>query len=122
MDIEGAVKLKKYRSTLERKVASGLGKTWNYEQEKYPYIIEKVYTPDFTKGDIIIEVKGFFRGSDPQKYAAIAKELKRQGKRYIFVWSNPHKPVRKGAKMTNAMWCEKHGIEWMTIDNLWRLK
>ena len=50
----------RYRSKLEGKVAKLLPKDWEYEATKVPYTMHRNYTPDFTKGDVYIEVKGYF--------------------------------------------------------------
>ena len=113
---------RKYRSTFEADVANALPKEFIYEQERFPYVVERAYVPDFCKEDLWIEVKGFFRAGDVAKYKAIRKDY--PDKRLIFVFSNPKKKVRKGAKMTMAQWAEKNGWEWTTLkdieNNLWR--
>tara|TARA_R110000803_G_scaffold167074_1_gene230360 strand:+ start:345 stop:716 length:372 start_codon:yes stop_codon:yes gene_type:complete len=115
--------LPKYRSKLEARVAGGLA-DWGYESEKMKYTIHRTYNPDFIKGNIYIEVKGFFRSGDTQKYKAIHEQMLKEGKILVFVWSKPHQKLRKGSKLTNAGWCEKHGIKWFCQDsmkalNLW---
>ena len=108
----------KYRSGLEERVAALLDEDdWDYEPIRVPYTMEKKYIPDFVNraGDWI-EVKGRLdqRSNDVQKYIALRKCYPEQ--RIIFVWSHPNNKTRKGAKMTNAQWCEKHGFEWTTPD------
>ena len=107
-----------YRSELEQVVAGLLDEDeWEYEPIRVPYIIEKKYIPDFVnKAGDWIEVKGRLdpRSNDVQKYIALRKSYPDQ--RIIFVWSHPYQKVRKGAKMTNAEWCEKYGFEWTTPD------
>tara|TARA_R110000751_G_C13793192_1_gene482473 strand:- start:8950 stop:9321 length:372 start_codon:yes stop_codon:yes gene_type:complete len=115
--------LPKYRSKLEARVAGGLA-DWGYESEKMKYTIHRTYNPDFIKGNIYIEVKGFFRSGDTQKYKAIHEQMLKEGKILVFVWSKPHQKLRRGSKLTNAGWCEKHGIKWFCQDsmkalNLW---
>jgi len=109
--------LPKYRSKLEARVAIGLA-DWGYESEKMKYTIHRTYNPDFIKGNIYIEVKGFFRSGDTQKYKAINEQMLKEGKILAFVWSKPHQKLRKGSKLTNAGWCEKHGIKWFCQDSM----
>lgn len=108
----------KYRSKLEGKVGKLLGADWEYEGRKIPYVVNRHYTPDFHRGNEVIEVKGFFRPGDQMKYLAVRDTILDEGKRLIFVFPNPHKPVRKGAKLTHAGWCEKHGIEYCSVAEL----
>jgi hypothetical protein len=110
-------KLPKYRSKLEARVAVGLD-GWGYESEKMKYTIHRTYNPDFIKGNIYIEVKGFFRSGDTQKYKAIHLQMLKEGKILVFVWSKPHARLRKGSKLTNATWCDKHDIKWFASDQL----
>ena len=109
--------LPKYRSKLEARVALGLSE-WEYESEKMGYIIHKTYNPDFIKGNIFIEVKGFFRSGDTQKYKAIHNQMLKENKILVFVWSKPHQKLRKGSKLTNAGWCDKHDIKWFSQDDM----
>jgi len=111
----------KYRSKLEAEVAKGLN-GWEYESERLSYVIPKTYTPDFVKGNVYIEIKGFFRSGDTAKYKAIHKQLQAEGKTLVFVWSRPHQKLRKGSKLTNAGWCEKEGIKWFGSNQLKELK
>jgi hypothetical protein len=102
----------KYRSKLEKRVAASLGTSWEYESHSVDYIVEHTYTPDFTKGDIHIEVKGFWRPNDLKKYLSINKVLRSEGQELFFIFSNPSKPQRRGAKMTMGQWCDKHSIRY----------
>lgn len=104
------------RSKLEDQVASWiepLGAA--YEDTKVDYVVQKTYVPDFALEDgmVLVEVKGYFRPGDTQKYAAIATQIMdTDSKWYVFILQNPNKPVRKGAKMTMGEWCDKHSIIW----------
>ena len=110
--VKQGVSLKKYRSKLEARVARRLGKDWEYEPGGFKYLVPRTYYPDFVKGNIYVEVKGYFRAGDTQKYAAINREMKAQGKDFRFVLQSPDKKVRKGSKITMAEWCDKHNIQW----------
>lgn len=108
----------KYRSKLESKVGSLLGGDWEYEKRKVEYVLYKTYTPDFSRGDTVVEVKGFFRPGDQAKYLAIHEELANVNQTLIFIFSNPNKPVRRGAQLTHARWCERHGIEYYSVADI----
>jgi hypothetical protein len=108
-------KAPKYRSKLEALVASLLGPTWRYEPFKVAYVTHRNYTPDFvytTKNmHILVEVKGFFRVGDTQKYKAIRDALK-ENQELVFFLQSAKTKVRKGAKMNMGQWCEKESIKW----------
>lgn len=86
--------------------------------------MERKYKPDFVKGDTLIEVKGFFRTGDQAKYLAVKDQLEREdeGKELVFCFSNPDKKVRKGAKMSMADWCNRHGFRYFHINDIGRIK
>ena len=110
-----------YRSKLEERVRELLDDSWVYEPRSYDYTVYRKYTPDFvtheetTHHGIVekwIEVKGYFRPGDTAKYKAVRRC--HPDVTLVFCFSNPHKPVRKGAKLTMAQWAEKEGWEWTT--------
>jgi len=105
----------KFRSKLEAKVAPLLGVDWKYEKTRVKYKVAHTYTPDFTKDLLVVEVKGYFRPGDQRKYLAINEELQNECRELVFIFSNPNKPVRKGAKLTHGGWCEKHGIRYYSV-------
>lgn len=111
----------KYRSKLEERVAEWIEPMGaDYERFSLAYTIPKNYTPDFTVGfgeDCHVEVKGWFRSGDRQKYAAIAESLKGTGEILVFIFQNPGKPVSKGAKSTMGEWADKHGIPWFAAND-----
>jgi hypothetical protein len=109
---------KNYRSKLEGKVALLLGEDWDYEAHRVPYIISRKYVTDFSKDRLVLEVKGFFRPGDQAKYLAVRDAIEAERKELIFVFANPNKPVRKGAKLTHGKWCEKHDIRYCSVANL----
>lgn len=112
----------RYRSKLESKVHKLLGaKIWAYEPERVKYTQERSYTPDFVKGDILVEVKGFFRTGDQAKYLAIRDSLP-PWRELIFIFSNPRKPVRKNAKLTMEGWCNKCGFKCMGVNDIVKQK
>ena len=112
-----------YRSKLEERVGNILlGDGWEYEPYAKPYKVLRNYTPDFVlppeKGGqpIWIEVKGYFRPGDTAKYKAIRACY--PDITLVMCFSHPHKPVRKGAKLTMAQWAEKEGWVWTTPSGL----
>jgi G:T-mismatch repair DNA endonuclease (very short patch repair protein) len=110
----------RYRSGLEVRVAqwiTPLGAT--YESHQVDYVVPKKYTPDFVLEDrkVFVEVKGYFRSGDRQKYKAIAKMLESTEWWFVFILQNPTKKVSKGAKSTMADWCDKHNIKWFAADD-----
>lgn len=111
-----------FKSKLEQEVATRLGKGWGYETVQVEYTLEKVYLGDFTKDDVIVEVKGFFRPGDQAKYLAVRDSCVENGYTFVFILSHPDKPVRRKAKLTMAEWCEKHGIPWYSLDQIKELK
>ena len=119
----------KYRSKLEERVADALGKTWEYEAKDSvtSYTLTFDYLPDFYrkhKGcEYLIEVKGYFRPGDIKKYTGVIKALEGEStKEIIFVFSDPHKPVRKNARLTMAKWAEKHDVMWFAANDIHSLK
>ena len=109
-----------FRSKLEQRVGDWIvpfGAT--YEKHVVFYSIPKKYTPDFTLDDyrIHVEVKGWFRSGDRQKYKAIKEAMDEQGWTFVFILQNPGKPVSKGAKSNMGDWCTNNGILWFAADD-----
>lgn len=107
-----------FRSKLEAKVSKIIGPAWEYEGSKLNYTMQRKYIPDFEREELVLEVKGFFRPGDQAKYLAIRDTLLKEGRELIFVFSQPSKPVRKGAKLTHGLWCEKHDIKYTSVAQL----
>lgn len=112
----------KYRSKLEKECHSLLGKEWKYEPNRISYTVRRNYTPDFVSGKFYIEVKGFFRSGDTQKYKAIAEQLIFEDKHLIFLMPDPEKKTRKGGKTSYRQWCGKHGIKIFSTKEIKELK
>jgi len=113
----------KYRSKLEKECHQLLGiSEWEYEPHRVAYTIRKNYTPDFVRGDYYIEVKGFFRSGDRQKYRSIAEQLKFEGKHLIFLMPKPNAKVAKGNKITYREWCKKNDIQIFGTNEIKELK
>ena len=109
----------KYRNNFEADIGEKLV-DWNYEPYQIPYVTKRKYIPDFTKGNILVEAKGYFRVGDTQKYKAIRDSLFSQ--ELVFVLTNANKKVRKGSKITMGEWCDKEGFKWFTLKTLKELK
>lgn len=105
-----------FRSKLEAMVASILGPKWLYEPFKIHYKTKHTYTPDFVYetpvGRILVEVKGYFRPGDTQKYKSIRDSLGGTDDHLVFFLSSPFKKVRKGAMLNMSQWCDKEGFPW----------
>tara|TARA_R110000824_G_scaffold241589_2_gene430352 strand:+ start:7608 stop:7964 length:357 start_codon:yes stop_codon:yes gene_type:complete len=111
----------KYRNPFEERIAGALKGLCEYEPEQIDYDVKHKYTPDFVgykgKWKIYIEAKGYFRVGDVQKYKAIRDSLDKS-EELIWVLHNPHKPVRKGSKLTMSKWCEKENMRWFTEETV----
>ena len=112
----------KYRSKLEKECHQLLGKEWEYEPNRIAYTVRRNYTPDFVNGDYYIEVKGFFRVGDVQKYRAIAEQLRFENKHLVFLMPQPDKKTRKGGKITYRQWCAKYDIKIFSTKEIKELK
>lgn len=109
-----------FRSKLEEMVSGVLGPEWDYEPFSVDYVTHRKYTPDFVyrypDGQILVEVKGYFRPGDTQKYKAIRDQLAEDSmfdtKELVFFLSSPFKKVRKGGMINMSQWCDKEGFKW----------
>lgn len=110
-----------YRSGFESEVAKGLtelGVLYEYEQHKYDLVIPRSYTPDFVlkANGRVIEVKGYFDQEDRRLMRVFKEQHPDVDIRMCF--QNPHQRLSKTAKMSYAMWCDKHNIPWCRGPNL----
>ena len=107
-------KTSKFRSTLERRIATllmTLGVSYEYESEKIPYVIEHHYTPDFVlPNHVYLEAKGYWAPEDRRKVLAVKKDNPDMDLRMVF--QAPYNTISKRSKTTYAQWCEKHEIPW----------
>ena len=103
-----------YRSGFESEVAKDLtqlGVTYEYEKHKYDLVIPRSYTPDFVLANgKVIEVKGYFDSEDRRLMRVFKEQHPDVDIRMCF--QNPHQRLSKTAKMSYAMWCDKHNIPW----------
>ena len=62
------------KGTFEEAVLSDLDVrdiSYEYEPSKLPYFVERHYIPDLAVGDMIVELKGYFRQDSQRKMKAI---------------------------------------------------
>jgi hypothetical protein len=119
------------RSKFEETVAKELEKHgWQYESEKIIYTIpesEHKYTPDFSKKETHLEIKGRFRSrAEADKYIHI-----RDSNPHInlcFVFQNPNCPMpgakrrKDGTIFTMADWAERNNFDYFTLSTLSELE
>ena len=102
-----------YRSGLEDRLGKFLdlnGVAYLYETEKFSYVTESKYTPDFfLPNGVIIEAKGFFKPSDRRKMLAVKAQHPELDIRFVFQRNNT---LTKQSKTTYGAWAEKHGFKW----------
>jgi hypothetical protein len=104
----------RFRSELEKLNAKYLQKKrvkFEYETLKIEFIDPRIrkYTPDFIlPNGIIVETKGWFKPHERNKHLWIKQIHPELDIRFVF--SNPYQRLNKGAKMTYAGWCDRHGF------------
>lgn len=104
---------RKKRSKLEERVGDVLEPLgFTYETADFEYSIPKKYLADFSYGCFHVEVKGWFRPGDRQKYKAVRKAMADRGEFLVFLLQSPNKKCSKANKITMAEWCEKEDIPW----------
>ena len=107
-----------YRSGLEKSVGEQLastglkmGKDWEFECERIPYVGKHhTYPPDFKIGNVYIETKGRFLPKDRSKHLLLKEQYPDMDLRFVF--NNPQAKLNKGSKTTYAEWCIKHGFSY----------
>lgn len=105
-----------YRSKLEEQVGAALdnrGLAYQYESEKFRYVLHKKYTPDFCVGNVFIEVKGWWPPAERTKFLAVM--LSNPGLPIFVALQRPFATLSKKSNTTIAEWCQKHGIAWSPI-------
>ena len=81
-----------------------------FEAERFSYVTESKYTPDFfLQSGVIIECKGFFKPSDRRKMLAVKNQHPELDIRFVFQRNNT---LSKQSKTTYGDWCDKHGFLW----------
>jgi hypothetical protein len=109
----------KYRSKLEKQFHDRLPHL-TYEQDKLTYVIPASthkYTPDFhiPGTNIYWETKGKFDLADRKKHLLIKEQ--HPDKRIILVLQAPNQTLTKSSRTTYASWCDKNGLEWMSVEH-----
>ena len=103
-----------FRSRLEKRVASaleGAGVDYSYESQKLKYLRPQTYTPDFVlPNGIMLEVKGYFEGSDRTKHLLVREQNPDADVRFVF--QNANTTLNKNSKTTYGQWCDDNGFEW----------
>ena len=107
----------KFRSKLEEKFYKDYkNDIQGYEQEKISYTLPHTYLPDFKVAHkVYIETKGRFYTQDRTKTLAVLRQ--HPDVTIALVFMKPHTPLYKGAKTTNADWCDKYQIPWFDIND-----
>ena len=86
-----------------------------YEKFKIPYVKEHTYTPDFQLAEnVFLECKGRFVAQDRAKHLLIKKQHPEITIHFLF--ERPDNTLSKVSKTTYAMWCEKNGFEYTTLE------
>ena len=102
-----------YRSGLEERLGKYLDKhavPYLYEVERFKYVTESKYTPDFfLPNGVVIESKGFFKPSDRRKMLAVKAQHPDLDIRLVFQRNNT---LSKQSKTTYGDWATKHGFPW----------
>jgi len=108
----------KYKSGLEAAFAKKAAKQLLpciYEPDRFKYIIQSHYTPDFKiRENVYIETKGYFSASNRSRLLAFLEQYP-QVTIYL-VFQRPQNFINKNSDTTYGEWCSKHGIPWADIN------
>ena len=113
-----------FRSLFERALMNFFKKyykmTPEYEAGKIKYTqpaMARNYTPDWIlPNGAIIEAKGEFKAADRKKHLLIKDQHPESNIKFIF--QNASNTLSKTSKTTYAMWCDKHGFEWVEMPKI----
>jgi len=111
-----SIRDKTYRSLLEKRVSLELPSEikGNYETHKISYLVEHVYTPDWSIDDTkFLEVKGYFRASDRAKHLHIKEQHPEI--EVMFIFGDANNKIHKNSKTTYADWCEKYNFRYTDV-------
>jgi hypothetical protein len=108
----------KYRSKFEARFNLLTGGKLEYEQDKVKYTIpesQHTYLPDFSipGTNIRFELKGIFDSASRSKMLLVKKQHPEL--RFIMVFYRANCPINRGSKTTYESWCDKNGLEYMSI-------
>ena len=112
-----------YKSGFERTIVANLksrGVDFKYENIKLPYVLERVYNPDFdlSQFGFILEAKGLLDRDSKAKMVAVKKQYPQLDIRFLFMQADKKIP---GSKQTHAQWADKNGFPWAegTVPDEW---
>jgi hypothetical protein len=103
-----------FRSKFEERVAENLNSRkipFKYEDVKLEYTVPSVkrkYTPDFSIGEMLIEVKGLFDYDSRMKMLLVKEQHPDRDIRLLFMRDQP---IRKGSETRYSDWCTTHGFK-----------
>ena len=116
------------KSTFEERVIADLTSRnvpHEYEPIKLAYHVERNYIPDLRVGNMIIELKGYFRQDSQRKMKAVKAQHPELDIRFVFQRGSStiqgSKKRKDGTKMTCMEWAERNGFVWAetTIPKEW---
>jgi hypothetical protein len=110
-------KIKKFRSKFEADFSRHFPEAI-YEELKFNYTTEHVYTPDWEMDGLILETKGILDQATRSKTLAVLQQNPNLAKRFCFVFQDPNKLINKRSKTRYRDWCDKHNILWTTLEKL----
>lgn len=100
----------KFRSEFEEKIGKrlkGEGVPYEYEKDKFTYLLKKNYLTDFSCNGIFLEVKGYFKPSDRTKMRAVKEMNPDLDIRFVFMRDNY---LTKSKKGRYSDWAKKYGF------------
>jgi predicted nuclease of restriction endonuclease-like RecB superfamily len=105
------------RSSYEDKIIASLDAEdieYGYETEKFPYVVEHLYIPDFVfpQTRILVEAKGYFTPEDRGKILKARPAIDESGWELRFVFQRAANKLNKNSKTTYGKWCDRHGFVW----------
>ena len=105
-----------YKSKFEKDFAAKYP-LLEYEKDKIKYLVEHTYNPDWKiRDNVYIETKGLWKAADRAKHLHIRTQHPEVT--VYLVFQNPNNKLSRVSKTTYGEYCDKHGIEWATIDTI----
>ena len=114
--------MNKYKSNLERSVASLLKKKkikFQYESQKVRFVQpakKRVYKPDFEllETGTLVECKGRLTSEDRKKLLWVKEQ--HPDLHLVILFQKADNAIRKGSKTTYAAWADANGFDWSDWD------
>lgn len=107
----------KFKSGLEKLFALKATKQllpFSYEPDRFKYVIQSHYTPDFKiRENVYIETKGYFSSSNRSRMLAFKEQFPHIA--IYLVFQAPLNRINKNSETTYAEWATKHGYLWADI-------